>query len=88
MIVYIWSDAEQDLIEGSWFYERQSIGLGDYFRSCLISDIELLAFFGGTFTDRFQSDSHLPSIIAWMETPRPLLRYSMRVGVGNGYDVE
>ena len=35
MIVYISSDAEEDLIEGYWFYERQSIGLGDYFRSCL-----------------------------------------------------
>lgn len=47
MIAYISSDAEDDLIEGYWFYERQSIGLGDYFRSCLISDIESLAYYGG-----------------------------------------
>ena len=47
MIVYISSDAEEDLIEGYWFYERQSVGLEDYFRSCLISDIESLTFFGG-----------------------------------------
>jgi len=47
MIVYISSDAEDDLIEGYWFYERQQSGLGDYFRSCLISDIESLAYFGG-----------------------------------------
>jgi plasmid stabilization system protein ParE len=47
MIVHISSDAEEDLIEGFWFYERQSPGLGDYFRSCLISDIESLAYFGG-----------------------------------------
>jgi hypothetical protein len=47
MIVNISSDAEEDLIEGYWFYERQSIGLGDYFRSCLIADIESLAYYGG-----------------------------------------
>ena len=38
MTVDISSDAEEDLIEGYWFYERQSPGLGDYFRSCLIAD--------------------------------------------------
>jgi hypothetical protein len=47
MIVSISSDAEADLAEGYWFYERQSPGLGDYFRSCLISDIDSLAYYGG-----------------------------------------
>jgi hypothetical protein len=47
MIVDISSDAEEDLIEGYWFYERQSPGLGNYFRSCLIADIESLAYYGG-----------------------------------------
>ena len=47
MIVDISSDAEDDLIHGYWFYERQSIGLGDYFRSCLIADIESLSSTGG-----------------------------------------
>jgi len=47
MIVGISSDAEEDLIEGYWFYERQSPGLGDYFRSCLIADIDSLAYYGG-----------------------------------------
>lgn len=47
MIILISSDAEEDLIEGYWFYERQSIGLGDYFKSCMISDIESLAFYAG-----------------------------------------
>ena len=47
MIVNISSDAEFDLIEGFWFYERQSPGLGDYFRSCLIADIDSLAYYGG-----------------------------------------
>lgn len=47
MIVSISSDAEADISEGYWFYERQSPGLGDYFRSCLIADIESLAYYGG-----------------------------------------
>lgn len=47
MIVQISSDAEQDIADGFWFYEGQAAGLGDYFRSCLITDIESLAFYGG-----------------------------------------
>ena len=47
MIVQISSDAEQDLAAGFWFYERQESGLGDYFRSALIAEIDSLAFYGG-----------------------------------------
>ena len=47
MIVEISSDAENDLVDGFWFYERQSPGLGDYFRSCLISDIDCLKYYAG-----------------------------------------
>jgi hypothetical protein len=47
MIVKISSDAEADIAEGYWFYERQAPGLGDYFRDCVLSDIDSLAFFGG-----------------------------------------
>ena len=47
MIVSISSDAEADLAEGYWFYERQSPGLGDYFRSCLIADLDSLSYYGG-----------------------------------------
>ena len=46
-IIQITADAEPDLAEGYWFYERQSPGLGGYFRSCLISDIESLVYYGG-----------------------------------------
>jgi len=47
MNVQISFDAEEDLIEGFWFYERQAVGLGDYFRSCLITDIDALVFHAG-----------------------------------------
>jgi hypothetical protein len=47
MIVQISSDAEQDIADGFWFYEGQTAGLSDYFRSCLITDIESLTFYGG-----------------------------------------
>ena len=77
MIVDISSDAEEDLIEGYWFYERQSPGLGDYFRSCLIADIESLAYYvefmqsNTASTGRWQSDFHFASTTAGMKTSSP-----------------
>ena len=47
MKIEISSGAEADVADGYWFYERQSIGLGDYFRSCIFADIESLRYFGG-----------------------------------------
>lgn len=41
------SDALSDLNEGFLFYEQQDTGLGDYFTSCLRSDIEELRLTGG-----------------------------------------
>ena len=42
MNVRISSDAEFDIIEGYEFYERQSPGLGGYFRDSLLHDIDEL----------------------------------------------
>jgi hypothetical protein len=47
MIVGISSGAEADIAEGYWFYERQSIGLGDYFRTCIFADVESLVYTAG-----------------------------------------
>jgi hypothetical protein len=47
MIVKLSSDAERDIAEGHEFYEGQSIGLGSYFRDCIVADIESLSFHGG-----------------------------------------
>jgi hypothetical protein len=47
MKVGISSGAEADVVDGYWFYERQSLGLGDYFRSCIFADIESLVYSGG-----------------------------------------
>ena len=47
MIVGISSGAEGDIADGYWFYERQSIGLGEYFRTCIFADVESLAFSAG-----------------------------------------
>jgi len=40
-------DAVVDLEQARAFYECQEQGLGDYFTTCLLSDLESLAFFGG-----------------------------------------
>lgn len=53
MIVDIALAAEEDLADGYWFYERQHAGLGDYFRSNLIADIESLAMTGGIHETEF-----------------------------------
>lgn len=39
--------AIENLDDGFWFYESQNPGLGNYFRSCLIADIESLKLFAG-----------------------------------------
>jgi len=35
------------LVEGFAFYERQAAGIGDYFLTCLASDIDSLRLFAG-----------------------------------------
>ena len=47
MRIILLSAAEEDLEEGSRFYESQSSGLGSYFLDSLYSDIDSLAYFGG-----------------------------------------
>jgi len=42
MRIEILSDAEEDLIAGATFYERQGTGLGDYFLNAIYSDIDSL----------------------------------------------
>lgn len=47
MNINILSEAKDDLISGFWFYEDRESGLGDYFKTCLYSDIESLKFTAG-----------------------------------------
>ncbi len=47
MRINILPSARQDLVDGYWFYEKQSPGLGSYFKDTFFSDIDSLAFFGG-----------------------------------------
>ena len=47
MKIEILEEAQQDLIEGFNFYERQSTGLGEYFVDSISSDIESLKLYAG-----------------------------------------
>jgi len=47
MKIRIEAPARNDLVEGYQFYEGSEDGLGEYFLSCLYSDIESLRIFGG-----------------------------------------
>ena len=47
MKIEILAEAEQDLLDGMRFYERQREGVGSYFRECLLADIKSLHRFAG-----------------------------------------
>lgn len=47
MQIDISSDAEDDLTRGHWFYEQQTFGVGNYFRTSVIADIESLVIHAG-----------------------------------------
>lgn len=53
MKIRVLPNAEVDLELGSDFYESQSEGLGDYFMSSLISDIESLKLYAGIHAKEF-----------------------------------
>ncbi len=40
MKIQILEEAQQDLMDGFYFYENQSKGLGEYFLDSIFSDIE------------------------------------------------
>ncbi len=48
MRIRILASARRDLEAGIDFYERQQLGLGDYFIACLKSDIERLQLSAGS----------------------------------------
>ena len=76
MNVRLSSDAEEDLTDGFWFYEEQEAGLGSYFRSSVLADIEALRLYGGIHprvlatTARCARRFRSPSTTGW-KTKRP-----------------
>lgn len=53
MKIRILDGAQEDLIDGYWFYESQSDGLGSYFLDSLFSDIDSLSLYGGIHAQHF-----------------------------------
>lgn len=47
MRIRILESAVADLAAGRDFYDRQEIGVGDYFQNCLFSDVESLVLYAG-----------------------------------------
>jgi hypothetical protein len=50
--IEILAEAEQDLLDGIRFYERQRVGVGSHFRECLLADIKTLPRFAGVHACR------------------------------------
>lgn len=53
MMIRLLDEAEQDLINGSDFYEQQREGLGEYFPDSIFSDIESLHLYAGIHVRHF-----------------------------------
>ena len=53
MRIQLLDSAENDLLDGFEFYERQSKGLGNYFIESLFSDIESLHLYAGIHSIHF-----------------------------------
>jgi len=60
MNVYLSSDAEQDLVDGYWFYEYQEQGAGGHFKSCLLNDGRGML---GTHKTGIRSDPDFPGLL-------------------------
>ena len=61
MKIKILSSASQDLIDGYWFYEKQSEGVGAYFLDTLYSDIDSLVVNAGIHPTHFDKYHRLLS---------------------------
>ena len=53
MKIILLDAAIRDLRSGKEFYEKQELGIGNYFEECLFSDIDSLMLFGGVHPKRF-----------------------------------
>lgn len=53
MKIRILESAVADLAAGRDFYDRQEIGVGDYFQDCLFSDIDSLVLYAGIHRQLF-----------------------------------
>ena len=51
--VFVLKEAIDDLNEGRSFYNHQESGVGDYFRDCLIADIESIIIYAGIHSKKF-----------------------------------
>jgi hypothetical protein len=54
MKIKILNSANNDLIDGYWFYEKQDQGLGAYFLDTLFSDIDSLKIYAGIHSVQFK----------------------------------
>lgn len=61
MKIKILASASQDLIDGYWFYEKQSEGIGEYFLDTLFSDIDSLMISAGIHPIHFGKYNRLLS---------------------------
>ena len=69
MKIKILSSANQDLIDGYWFYEKQSEGVGEYFMDTLFSDIDSLMINAGIHPIYFEKYQAIWLIVLLLDVP-------------------
>ena len=47
MRIQVLEDAQQDILDGFYFYESQEKGLGDYFLDSIFADVDSLQLYAG-----------------------------------------
>lgn len=82
MKIEILESAQQDLLEGFWFYELQEKGLGGYFLDSLFSDIDSLQLYAGIHENHFafhrMLSKRFPFAIYYrMQTPEQVVVYAI-----------
>lgn len=74
MKIKVLESAENDLVNGYYFYDRQAEGLGNYFLDSIYSDIESLHLYAGIHRLHFGYHRLLPKISLLQNTTRSMKR--------------
>ena len=70
MRIEILDEAEADLVEGFYFYERQETRLGWYFLDSLFSDIDSLLLYAGIHNVAYSIESEIIRVHAVLDCRR------------------
>ena len=94
MNIYLTRSAEQDLLDGYGFYERQAPGVGTYFLDSLFADIDSLVLYAGIppnpmvgFTEHWPSGFLMRCTTKWTGNWSLLSRFLTAAGTRSSSEI-